>query len=147
MASNYLLIYDSHCPYCTATARLAELLSSKIETSAYRSDKAQEILKESFDEPGFTLYLFSDEKIFYGNEAAKKTADIIGMPNFMARFFSTVYPFLVKIFSILSFRTRKMKMPKDYSCRSCKLDEESGGMVVGSERKEKEKKERPRWPD
>lgn len=129
---HYLLIYDSHCPYCKGTAKLAELLSSNIETAAYRSEKAQEVLEESFEEPGFTLYLFGREKIYYGGRAAKKTAEIIGMPGFLARFFSRAYPFLVKIFSFLSFRTREMEMPGEYNCKSCAVDKESGGMVARS---------------
>ncbi|MDY6788368.1 MAG: hypothetical protein SVV03_00225 [Candidatus Nanohaloarchaea archaeon] len=132
--SSYILIYDSHCPYCTATAKLARrFLSGKIDTLEYRSDEAQDMLKETFKDPGFTLYLFGESKVYYGSKAAEKTGELLNLPRFLVSFFSKAYPYLVKLFSILSFRKRKMELPSHYNCRSCTIDRDRGGIHVREE--------------
>jgi predicted DCC family thiol-disulfide oxidoreductase YuxK len=98
------LIYDRECPYCTGIARLSAKITGMI-IIPYQSEEAQEFLEGEFQEPGFTLYLIEDEKIFFGDMAAEEAAEKMKMPGPIVSLAVVSYPFLVKLFSVLSGRS------------------------------------------
>lgn len=92
----------------------------------YQSDEAQEFLEEEFEDPGFTLYLVEDGKIFFGNRAAEEAARKMKMSGPAVSLAVATYPYLVKIFSILSGRSG-VKQPVCDSDK-CTRRNESGGV-------------------
>ncbi len=98
------LVYDSGCPYCTGIAKLASSLSD-IEIQSYQSDEARELLDETFEDPGFTLYLFEEDTVYWGSEAAERISEHLGIPGVLRPAVVGTYPHLVKLFSILSGRS------------------------------------------
>ncbi len=98
------LVYDSGCPYCTGIAKLASSLSD-IDILPYQSDEARKLLEESFEDPGFTLYLFEDDTVYWGSSAAERTSEHLGIPGFLRPAVVSTYPYLVRVFSVLSRRS------------------------------------------
>jgi len=68
------LIYDEGCPYCVMIAKTVNL-SPRFEIIPYSSEQAKKLLEDEFDDPGFTFYLFDEDKIYFGDRAAERTAE------------------------------------------------------------------------
>jgi hypothetical protein len=135
-----LLIYDADCPYCAATARIASL-SRKIERLPYNDERSQKLLDEVFDEPGFTLYLFEKDAVYWGNQAAGRVSDILGFPGFLREFFIRTYLSYVRVVSFLVRREREVAMPMVCQDEVCVTDAGSGGhQPIGDEVQELLKK-------
>jgi predicted DCC family thiol-disulfide oxidoreductase YuxK len=96
-----LVIYDSNCPYCTLISKVVNL-SSRFDTMAYNSSSAQEILEKEFEDPGFTFYMISDQKVYFGDKAAQKIAVRLYRSKIAGKVFLNLYPYLSKTFSVLS---------------------------------------------
>jgi len=121
-----ILIYDEKCPYCVTISKIVDL-SSRFETISYQSEEAQKLLKEEFDDPGFTFFLFEDEKIFYGDQAAKRTAEKLYRSKIIGKIFYELYPSLSKLFAFLSKRPG-IENPKCDGER-CLIQQNNGGIV------------------
>lgn len=120
-----ILIYDRKCHYCRIIADITSQLSD-IEVMPYQNEEAQDMLEEAFEDPGFTLYLFEDDRVYWGREAARMAAKKTLLPSIALGPVINFYPWLVKLFSELGGR-REVKHPV---CRSdrCIVAEEGGGM-------------------
>ena len=123
------LIYDEGCPYCVLIAKTVNL-SRKFNIISYKSDQAKKLLKEEFEDPGFTFYLFEGDQVFFGDKAAERTAEKFYRSKIAGKFFLKAYPSLSKLFSILSRRTG-VKQPE---CKEgkCIVKSGSGGVVERS---------------
>lgn len=102
-------------------------LSRKFESLSYSSEKAQEILEKEFSDPGFTFYLVEDERIFFGDKAAERTAVKFWRSKTLGKFFLKTYPALSKFFSVLS-RRQGVKQPKCSGGR-CLVNRKDGGVI------------------
>lgn len=120
------VIYDQGCPYCVTIARIVNL-SSKFEIISYESQEAKEILEEEFEDPGFTFYLIEEEKIYFGNRAAQRIAEKLYRSKIAGKFFLKTYPYLSKLFSILSRRTN-LSQP-ECTDEKCLINTKDGGIV------------------
>lgn len=120
------VIYDEECPYCVAIAKLVNF-SSSFEKTSYDSDKAQNILEEEFEDPGFTFYLVEDKKIYFGDRAAQRTAEKFYRSKIVGEVFLKLYPSLSKLFSVLTRRT-EIEQP-ECSSERCVVNQEEGGIV------------------
>lgn len=103
-AMSRLLIYDAECPYCAGIARLTGLLSA-IQLRQYQTDDVQDLLDATFPDPGFTLYLFTEDTVYWGSAAAERAAEQLRFPQILVRLITRLYPALVRLFSILSRRS------------------------------------------
>lgn len=117
-----LLIYDTNCPYCKGIASLAAL-SPHIRSHPYQSEEIDDLLDTAFHDPGFTLYLFYGETVYWGSEAAEKTASILHLPSPVSRIIYRAYPYLVRLFTILSRREQEVALP---SCTGDVCTSETG---------------------
>jgi len=118
------LIYDNDCPYCKAVS-LAAAVVSNIQALPYESEKAQEMLESAFEDPGFTLYLFEEESVYWGREAARRTLERTSLPKNLFLPFIRFYPQFVRTFSVLSGRNG-VREPVCTSER-CLSNEKGGG--------------------
>lgn len=121
------LVFDRNCPYCTAIALVAEK-TSNLDRIPFQSEEAQKKLKEAFEDPGFTLFLFEDEKVFWGREAARRVAEKSFIPGFIAWPGIRFYPELRKLFSFLSDRA-EVREPV-CETQSCVVNHKDGGIKV-----------------
>lgn len=119
------LIYDEKCLYCRAVSQTAAYMSD-IEILPYDTDKARKRIQDAFEEPGFTLYLFDDDRVYWGRQAAKKVAEKTAVPYTLLHPVIASYPYLVRLFSVLSSRAG-VEQPECDSER-CLANEEGGGM-------------------
>jgi|GEM_PF-1597790 len=120
------LIYDEKCPYCVTISKIVDL-SSRFRTISYQSEEAQKLLEEEFTDPGFTFFLFEEDKIFYGDRAAKRTAEKLYRSKILGKLFYKLYPYLSKIFSFLS-RRPEIENPECDQGR-CIIENKNGGVV------------------
>ena len=120
------VIYDSECPYCTLISKLVDL-SSRFDTMAYSSSSAQEILEKEFEDPGFTFYMIGDQKVYFGDKAAQEIAVRLYRSKIAGKLFLNLYPYLSKIFSVLSGR-RSISQPTCTEDR-CIVKGQTGGVV------------------
>ncbi len=120
------LIYDSDCPYCIGIAKIVSM-SKRFRITSYNSELAQQLLEEEFDDPGFTFYLFEKDKIYYGDHAAKRTAERLYRSKTLGGLFYRLYPSLSKFFTVLSRRTG-VKNPECSGDR-CLIQSDTGGVV------------------
>lgn len=102
-------------------------LSKKFESVPYSSEKAQKILEKEFSDPGFTFYLVEEEKIFFGDKAAERTAEKFWRSKILGKFFLKTYPALSKLFSVLS-RRKGVKQPECSDGR-CLVNRKDGGVI------------------
>jgi len=102
-------------------------LSKKFESMPYSSEEAQEILRQEFSDPGFTFYLVEDEKVFFGDKAAERTAEKFWRSKTLGKFFLKTYPALSKFFSVLS-RRKGVKQPECGDER-CLVNRKDGGVI------------------
>lgn len=121
-----LIVYDAECPYCTGTAKIASL-SRQFEAAPFRSDEAQRVLNQAFAEPGFTLFLFRADRVYWGDEAAREISEMLRFPQVLVSFFQKSYPKLVKLFSFLSGRDEGFRSPEHGECEKCSTAEHMGG--------------------
>jgi predicted DCC family thiol-disulfide oxidoreductase YuxK len=119
------LIFDQDCPYCKAVSVIAEK-TAPVETVPYQSETAQEMLEDSFEDPGFTMYLFKDQNVYWGKEAARRVAYLDIIPFFVLWPAVRFYPQLRKVFSMLSDRAQIQKPA--CSSESCQINHENGGI-------------------
>jgi predicted DCC family thiol-disulfide oxidoreductase YuxK len=117
-----LLIYDTHCPYCRGIVRLASL-SPRLRSQPYQSGATEDLLDTAFHDPGFTLYLFYGDQVYWGSEAAEKTTSILHLPRPVSRVIYRAYPYLVRLFTILSQREQEVALP---SCTGDVCTSETG---------------------
>lgn len=120
------LIYDEKCPYCVTISKIVDL-SSRFRTISYQSKEAQELLEKEFNDPGFTFFLFEEDKIFYGDRAAQRTAEKLYRSKILGKIFYRLYPILSKIFSFLS-RRPGIENPKCDGER-CIIQQKNGGII------------------
>lgn len=129
-----LLIYDRDCPYCAGVAKLAQLLGrGTINTKPYQSEAVQDLLADTFDDPGFTLYLFDTDTatVYWGSAAARHTGKLLHLPTPVTWIVTRLYPYLVNLFSILSGRSG-VRQPA-CTCNTCATERNSGGSQEISE--------------
>ncbi len=122
----YTVIYDEGCPYCVTIARIVNL-SPRFEIISFDSEEAQKILEKEFKDPGFTFYLVEEEKIYFGDRAAQRTAEKLYRSKIAGKIFLKLYPYLSKTFSVLSRRTG-VKQP-ECSSERCIVNQENGGII------------------
>lgn len=120
------VIYDPKCPYCVAITRIVGV-SRSFDTVPFRSEEAQEILQREFSDPGFTFYLVEEEKIYFGDRAAQRIAEKLYRSETIGKFFMKIYPYLSKLFSVLSRRT-EVRQP-ECSEKRCQISSEDGGVI------------------
>jgi len=120
-----LLIYDADCPYCASIARLTAFLSA-IQIRQHQDESVQELLEATFPEPGFTLFFYTDEMVYWGSAAAEAVADRLGFPQPLTGLVAQGYPYLVRIFSLLSRRSG-VRQPS-CTCDTCVTNAEGGGL-------------------
>lgn len=102
-------------------------LSKRFEIISYESEKAQEILEEEFEDPGFTFYLVEEDKIYFGDRAAQRIAEKLYRSKILGKIFLKFYPHLSKVFSVLSGR-KGVRQP-ECDEEKCLINKESGGVV------------------
>lgn len=124
-----ILIYDEGCPYCELIAKTVNL-SQRFDILPYGSDHAKKLLEDEFDDPGFTFYLFEEDKIYFGDRAAERTAGKFYRSKIAGKFFLKSYPYLSRFFSILSRRTG-IRQP-ECSDGKCIMKSGSGGVAERS---------------
>lgn len=120
------VIYDEGCPYCVTIARTVDI-SPRFDIISYESDEAQKTLEKEFEDPGFTFYLVEDEKIYFGDRAAQRTAEKLYRSKIIGKSFLELYPYLSKLFSVLSRRTG-VEQP-ECSGERCVINQETGGII------------------
>lgn len=120
------LIYDKECPYCRAVSLAATGLSD-VDIIEYGSKEAREMVEAAFDDPGFTLYLFENNRVYWGREVARRIFKRVGLPARVSMPFIRLYPEFVRLFSAIRGRS-SFRQPVCGSDR-CMATEESGGMM------------------
>jgi predicted DCC family thiol-disulfide oxidoreductase YuxK len=103
------LIYDGECAYCCGLVRLVHSLDRRKEIVALRfeSPEAQALLRAQLgDKHGFAMYFFEGDRVSWGAEAAKRVAESVALPRWMARLTFRIYPSLVEVIS-KSLRRRR----------------------------------------
>lgn len=123
------VIYDEGCPYCVLIAKTVNL-SHRFDILSYSSDQAKKLLEEEFEDPGFTFYLFEEDKIYFGDKAAERTAEKFYRSKIAGKFFLKSYPYLSRLFSILSRRSG-IRQP-ECSDGKCIMKSGSGGVAERS---------------
>ena len=106
-----ILIYDSKCIYCRSFKGLLESLDTekKLKFWSYYSGMARKLLKAQFgEEYGFTLYLFTDQKVYMAKEAVNGSFKALGIFAFKAYL---LYPAVAHIVSLLTNRQKKVMVP------------------------------------
>ncbi len=114
-----LAIYDGRCSSCTDFKRLVEYLDKgkKVIFLKYESRQAQNILKKQFGKyMGFTLYLFENDRVVWGDNATHRVLEMVNLPYFLTSVFSSLYPLVVKAISFLEKRHRMVEPPKEGLC-------------------------------
>jgi predicted DCC family thiol-disulfide oxidoreductase YuxK len=109
MMSRKILIYDGECAYCCGFVRFIRFLHRRKEIVAlpFESPEAQALLRAQFgDKQGLAMYFFEGDRVSWGAEAAKRVAESVALPRWMARFAFHTYPLLVKLVSKLTRRRR-----------------------------------------
>ncbi|MDW8031571.1 MAG: DCC1-like thiol-disulfide oxidoreductase family protein [Candidatus Bipolaricaulota bacterium] len=112
MAPKLLLIYDGTCAYCRGFARLVRALDwrKKFALLPYESERAQHLLRAQFGENvGFAMFLFDEESVSWGREAARRIMNALRVPG--ARLAFWLYPVLVSVVSRLARRPRNVCGP------------------------------------
>lgn len=104
------MVYDGDCSFCRLAATTASLLLG-LEKLDFGSSDAQKLLEDEFEDPGFTLYLFEDDTVYFGGEASRRVAERAKLPRFLAEFVSRHYLQLAGLLSILTRRRRSVERP------------------------------------
>ncbi len=120
-----LLIYDGECAYCRGFARLVGLLDSRksLALLPFESEGAQRVLRAQFgDSFGFSMFLFEEDCVSWGREAARRIVQGLQVPGARVAFW--LYPALVAIVSWLTRRQRKVCGPE------CVRNQQQASQVV-----------------
>jgi predicted DCC family thiol-disulfide oxidoreductase YuxK len=107
-----LLIYDDGCAYCRGFAHLVRALDRRRRFALlpYESEHAQRLLRAQFGEDfGFAMFLFAEDTVSWGREAAQRIARELRVPG--ARLAFWLYPALVSTISRLTRRERPVCGP------------------------------------
>lgn len=115
MSGPKIIIYDSGCAYCRGFVRLLSRLDRKKQFIAipYDEKRAQELLQKQFGKKfGFSMYLFDQQQVCWGREAASKMVSSLSLPRWLAKIAFYVYPTLVRVVSKLTRRTRHVCGPE-----------------------------------
>lgn len=105
-----IVVYDGNCPFCRLAATSASLLLD-LEKLDFDSSDAQRLLENEFEDPGFTLYLFEEDTVYFGGEASRRVAERVGLPQFLAELVSRHYLQLAGLLSVLTGRRRSVELP------------------------------------
>lgn len=108
-----LLIYDGQCAYCRGFVRLIRWLDfqSKVRVLPFEDHEAQAILRAQFgDSFGFAMFLFEEERVSWGQEAAKRIVQTLSLPG--ARLAFWLYPSCVRLVSWLTRRKQTVCGPE-----------------------------------
>ncbi len=117
------VIYDGNCPFCRLAANTASKFLG-LERLEFDSGDAQRLLEREFDDPGFTLYLFEEDTVYFGGEASRRIAERLGLPGFLAEYVSEHYLQLAGLLSVLTGRRRSVELP---SCNGeCRIHRGGG---------------------
>ncbi len=114
-----VLIYDGDCAYCRRFAWAARRLdrSGRVRPLEYDAEGAQALLAAQFgDRPGFTMYLFRGERVYWAQAAARELVSLLGLPAFVSWLAFRLYPALVKFVTRLTRRERAVCMPGQGAC-------------------------------
>jgi len=120
------VIYDEGCPYCVSIAKIVDI-SKRFEIISYDSEEAKKILEQEFEDPGFTFYLVEEDKIYFGDKAAQRIAEKLYRSKILGKTFLKLYPYLSKLFSVLS-RREGIRQPICDEER-CVVNKENGGVI------------------
>lgn len=121
-----LLIYDGDCSYCRTFARTLQWLDrrDRIAILPYDAPEAQRLLRAQFDEEiGFTLYLFTPERVLWAGSAARGAVQALGLPRPLGWLAFVLYPAVVRAVSRLSGRRRAVCLPGQAACQTRLRDE------------------------
>jgi predicted DCC family thiol-disulfide oxidoreductase YuxK len=110
MVMDEIVVYDGDCPFCRLAATTASLLLG-LEKLDFDSSDAQRLLEDEFEDPGFTLYLFEEDTVYFGGEASRRVAERVGLPQFLAELVSRHYLQLAGLLSVLTGRRRSVELP------------------------------------
>lgn len=108
-----LIVYDGTCAYCRGFARLVRLLDrrKRFAVLPYESARAHELLRAQFGEDfGFAMFLFEEESVSWGAEAAKSIVRALALPGASVAFW--LYPKIVQLVSWLTRRQRRVCGPE-----------------------------------
>jgi predicted DCC family thiol-disulfide oxidoreductase YuxK len=115
MSEPKIIIYDSDCAYCRGFVRLLSRLdkSKQFMVIPYDEKRAQELLQKQFGKRfGFSMYLFDQQQVCWGREAASKMVSTLSLPRWLAKIAFYIYPTLVRVVSKLTGRTRHVCGPE-----------------------------------
>lgn len=107
------MIYDGACAYCRGFARLVHVLDmrKRFALLPLESEDAQRLLRAQFGENfGFAMFLFDEETVSWGREAARRIVQGLGVPG--ARLAFWLYPAIVSVVSKLTRRKREVCGPE-----------------------------------
>jgi predicted DCC family thiol-disulfide oxidoreductase YuxK len=102
-----VLIYDDECAYCRGFAHLVRPLDfrKRFIVLPFESDQAQALLRAQFGKDfGFAMFLFEEERVSWGAEAAKRIVQALALPGASLAFW--LYPRVVRLVSWLTRRER-----------------------------------------
>lgn len=117
-----VLIYDGECAYCRGFARLVHVLDfgRRFRLLPFESPDAQRLLRAQFGKQfGFAMFLFEDESVSWGQEAARRIVQALSLRGASLAFL--LYPKILRMVSWLTRRERPVCGP------SC-----AGGGLSGS---------------
>lgn len=118
------LIYDGDCKYCKTFAETIKR-TTEVKILDLHSDEAQSKIRKEFEEPGYTMYFFEEDRISFGNKAAERITQKLFPTKILPKIVLKTYPGIEKIVSILTKR-RKVTQP---SCTDkCSIITEKGGV-------------------
>lgn len=100
-----LVIYDGDCLYCRSFVRLLGWLDRqrRFRVLPYQSAESQALLRAQFgDHCGFSLFLFEENSVSWGREAARRIVKTLHLPGAPLAFW--LYPTVVRVVSFLTRR-------------------------------------------
>lgn len=107
------MIYDGECSYCRGFARLVRALDvrKRFALLPFESEDAQRLLRAQFGENfGFAMFLFEEDSVSWGSEAAKRIVQVLSLPGASLVFW--LYPKVVQVVSWLTRRQRRVCGPE-----------------------------------
>jgi predicted DCC family thiol-disulfide oxidoreductase YuxK len=107
-----LLIYDGTCAYCRGFARLVRALDlrKRFVLLPFESEQAQKLLRAQFGKDfGFAMFLFEEDSVSWGSEAAKRIVQALSLPGSSVAFW--LYPKIVQMVSWLTRRPKRVCGP------------------------------------
>jgi len=133
-----VLIYDGECAYCRRFAWAARRLDrrGRVRPLAYDDAEARALLNAQFgDRPGFTMYLFRGERVYWAQAAARELVRVLGLPGPVSWLAFRLYPALVKLVTRLTRRERAVCMPGQGACSAALAGAGSAPLSDGARRR------------